>query len=225
MTDDTDRIRNRELLATYTAWAQALADALPGEATLTVRQYPVGLYRHNRDQEAPTAYTTATLAISTGSTLTLRWDGTNAVGFVEIRSEFRIDGCDHDYHGASVTVPIGMDAGAAAEIVEMTVLGRNRSAAVFFTRLRAEEASYAEKRKVELAPLINTGTVTPDDDTLRLGWNTVLRSTDRDVKVTVSGTEDLVTVRLRYLTQQQAVAVLAAYRAATAPHAPELIAV
>jgi len=222
MTDDTDR--NRELLSAYTAWAQTLADALPGETTLTIRQYPIGSHWHNRDPKAPTAYTIATLAISTGSTLTLQWNSTNTVGFVLIRSEFRIDGGDHDYHGASIPIPSGMDPVTAAEIVETTVLGHNRAAAAFFARLRAEEAGFADKRKTELAPLIDTGTVTPDDDTLRLGWNTVLRSTDRDVKVTASGTDDVVSVRLRNLTQQQAAVLLTAYRAATVPRATEQIA-
>lgn len=224
MTDDTEATRNRELLATHTAWTQALADALPGETTVTVRQYPTMPSWHDRFQQAPTTYIVATIAVSTGSTLTLRWDVHKTAGFVQISSEYRIDGNDHDYYGDRVNLPAGIDPVAAAEIVDMTVLGRNRADAVFFTRLRAEKAGFADKRRAELAPLISTGVVAADENTLQLGWKTVLRSPDKDVKVTVSDTEDLVTVRLRYLTQQQAAALLTAYRAATAPQTPGLIA-
>lgn len=224
MTDDTEDTRNRELLATYTTWTQALADALPGDTSVTIRQYPTATSWHNRDQAAPTTYAVGKLGTSTGSTLTLRWDSSNTVGFVQISSSYRIDGHDHDYYGASVDLPTGTDSVAAAEIVDMTVLARNRAGAAFFTRLRAKEAAFAEKRKAELAPLTNTGVVAADENTLRLGWKTVLRSPDKDVKVTVSDTEDLVTVRLRHLTQQQAAALLTAYRAATAPQTPDLLA-
>lgn len=221
MTDEPEHTRNHELLTVYTAWAEAFAAALPGQTTLNIRQHPIPPSWHNRHPQAPTAYTHADIA-SAGFTLALRWDCTNIIGFVEIESNFAVDGETRLYRGETIRLPAEMNPVAAAEIVEKAVLARNRGVAVFFTRLRAEEASFADKRRAELAPLIDTGTVTADDDTLHLGWNTVLRSPDRDVKVTVSSTDDVVSVRLRNLTQRQA-ALLAAYRAATAPQTPEPI--
>jgi hypothetical protein len=224
MTDETDRTRNRELLAAYTAWAEAFTAVLPGQTTLSIRQYPIAPSWHNRHPQMPTAYTLANISSSSGFTLALRWDSTNVIGFMQIESNFPVEGEDRLYRGETIKLPTGMDPVAAAEIVETTVLASNRGTAAFFARLHAEQASFADKRRTELAPLIKTGVVAADDNTLRLGWDTVLRSPGKDVKVTVSGSEDSVTVRLRYLTQQQAAAVLTAYRAATAPRAPEQIA-
>jgi hypothetical protein len=222
MTDEnTQDTRNREALAAYTAWAEAFADALPGETTVAVTQtkhWPGWVMQY---PDSPSVYTTATVVDGSGTTVKLTWDHNILAGFIGIRSEYDVDE-HHGLWGPRIELPAGIDPVAAASIVETTVLAHNRASAIRRRHQDAAVAAYIAQRLAALAPLIETGVTVTDPGALRSGWDTVLRTADKAVKVTVADNSiDEVTVRLRSLTLDQAAAVLTAYRTATAPRSPE----